>query len=539
MPRSLLLFALTGVVYLLQLIPLTGIFLMMMAASLWPTITINLGFIGLGYEALARPGVSRLWLVAPVVWFGGYAVAATMNHHDFDVLKEALAAQNVGKTMPFAPEHDALVFEPKGGLAVASNVVRSYDVPVAYQTNPNLMTATHLASRIGDAEICRRIREDPLFNDSGIYSSGFHENHTFIRGLCVYYAPEDPALPPVTVSISGKETHPGPWLPYEVDHLRIEDATGRSIDLVVGYSAPLQWWPAPMFGCALNDAAASWDCFAGFGREGRQGLGSTDPAVPGGLLTVVAGALGLKRSAASERRAEIDAAENPLLETVVERQLDVALANLDRVIADPASGVTRPDVAGLGERPDLLAPRADAMIATLARALDGGAKTRGEGLVLESMLAALDDETFRRVGDSILAVFAARPDLDPDAVERTLPTRLGDLGPAALPVLERLAFAPRRPREGPFFGICRVGAPAAYLAERVAEAMPKTSRSDAAHTAAYLALLRMGRPDLADTDPEADSRFMAKRYANMRQTVTPSSPASVCVPYRYWPELDG
>jgi hypothetical protein len=79
MPRSLMFFVATGVVYVLQFVPGIGIILMFMGAMFWPIVWINAGFVSLAIEAwIGR--ISRLWLVAPIAWFGGYYAVAALSH---------------------------------------------------------------------------------------------------------------------------------------------------------------------------------------------------------------------------------------------------------------------------------------------------------------------------------------------------------------------------------------------------------------------------------------------------------------------------
>ena len=50
-PWSLWFFAITLIVYLLQRFPLTGVFLMVVGAAFWSVVLINLGVVGIGFEA--------------------------------------------------------------------------------------------------------------------------------------------------------------------------------------------------------------------------------------------------------------------------------------------------------------------------------------------------------------------------------------------------------------------------------------------------------------------------------------------------------
>lgn len=51
LPKSILLFLFTGVLFLAQCFPIVGVFLMILGAPLWSVITINLGFLLMAREA--------------------------------------------------------------------------------------------------------------------------------------------------------------------------------------------------------------------------------------------------------------------------------------------------------------------------------------------------------------------------------------------------------------------------------------------------------------------------------------------------------
>jgi hypothetical protein len=74
-PLSLILFVVTGVVYVLQTIPYTGIFLMFVMAPFWSVALVNVGFIGVAIEA-AVGRVSRWWLIVPMVFYSAYGAFA-------------------------------------------------------------------------------------------------------------------------------------------------------------------------------------------------------------------------------------------------------------------------------------------------------------------------------------------------------------------------------------------------------------------------------------------------------------------------------
>ncbi len=539
LPVSLVWFAFTGVVFLLQAIPITGIFLMLLLAPFWSIVTVNLGFVSLGVEALMGK-TSRLWLLAPLAWFGGYAVAAHLSHMEFDRLDAQFRQANAGKSVPFSPERDALVFDYKGDgtlSGAASTFAAEYGLPVAYEANKNFKTASHIAHRTGDAALCTELR-DPAYGNAGIHAF-VHGGRKGTAGVCRYTAPEDPVLPAVRVGARGVHKK-GESMPAGLTHIEITRDGAAPVQLTTGMAAPLSWWPLPTIGCWLNSGSPSWQCEAGFMRERLRGLGG-EGAYGGAAIDVLATALGLSKTEPGERPTAADPAALARLRQTITQSVGSATAMLDRMIADPTVRATVHDVPGLRERPDILVPRADGMVRAIGQALDGGHRTREVGTILQSFLAQLPPSDFQRIGPAVLAELAARGTIDSNQISAELAARLGDLGAPAIPVLERLAFASgRRAFAGAIFGLCRVGAPAAHFADTVAAQLAGQKRSSGEiHAAAYVTLLRMGRPDLADSDPDADGRYARKHYESWRASVTPSSPPSVCVSSHGWPRLPG
>ena len=53
--------------------PVFGFFFL--AAPFWSVVTLNVGFLSIGIEAVAGK-VHRAWLVAPMLWFAGYEYVA-------------------------------------------------------------------------------------------------------------------------------------------------------------------------------------------------------------------------------------------------------------------------------------------------------------------------------------------------------------------------------------------------------------------------------------------------------------------------------
>jgi hypothetical protein len=482
--------------------------------------------------------LSLLWLLAPLAWFGGYFVAAALNHQAFDALVREVAQHNANRTLPFISDSAALVIDSSEYelSAVPRGLLESYALHVVYQTSTSAPAAAHRAFRLGPPEICQRI-----FKEQSLRSSGIDRILFLPRGVCGYYTPEDPTLDVVKVTATVGEEE-GFWLPRVVHKIQIAGSSGPSVDLLAGHAKPLRWFPQPLLGCGpISDG---WECAATFMRERAQGLNS-EGAYSDAIVSVIAHALGLEPSPAETRIEGIGAGKSPDFYAILAERLKLSLANLDRIIADPREQVavernrgriSTSEVPALIDRPDLLAVRADKMVTTLVETLDGSVAARDTSNVLQHLIAALDDHDFKRIGENLLRLINSRPDLGAGAIDEAVSARLGDLGVTALPVLERLLDSAKgHLRTGPILGMCRMGPPAGGLAETIANVLMTTDRRDETHEAAYVTLLRMGRADLADRDPDFQSNYKAKHYAEWRTTVSPSSEATVCTDGRVWP----
>ena len=534
LPGSLLLFGLAAVVFGLQLNAYFGAFLLFLGAPYWPVFTVNAGFVGLAAEALVRPGF-RFWIVLPVLWFGGYAGLAALSQHEAARLKLEVAEFNAGKSVPFFKDTQALVVDDKtlalGGLSV--DLLGHYNLPVVYATRVIGAAATpgpphNLAWRLGGQKLCETIQKGAAYRAAGIQAYGMYQDGKFLKNVCNYYAPEEPSKPVVGVRVKSS-SHGLGVTTWTIDDIAIASPDGHAVIVRSGTVQPLGWWPLPVFGCGLGDAGLPARCVAAFMPAAPQPLGR-----PGGSAETIAEALGLKPSSAHERSAEIQNMPMPAsLRGIIEPRVVLSLANLDAIIADPnhGPGLTLSDVGGLDLHQELLDPRAGAMAAALPAALDGGEATRESAGVLEALLAALDQDEFARVGPLLLDVFASRKGLAEGGIDDRLAARLADLGPASLPVLQVLAF-PSRPwvGVGALKGLCRLGKPAAGLADKIAVLLeaPDIARGNGRHAAAYAALMRMGRPDLAAKDPDAAASVLPPGYKEWRASVTPDSPPAVC-----------
>lgn len=562
LPRSFLFFVATGVVFVLQAIPVVGIFLMLMLAMFWSVVLINAGMIGTAIEA-ATGRVSRWWLLLPLIFYGGYWSFAALDHQALRTIGNDYDAADAHVSVPFDPARQALVFEGDG--ADGSWFVQNYNLPVAYSRNTNYPEAFR-SSRMMASAICKKVSEAPALRAAAVYPSWFHDgdaidSRKLEKRFCELGMPERPTQPLVTVAHRTDQVFAG-TLPVSRVTTTVTTPNGRRYILLGGTGAPLSWVPMPAMGCALNSGRAKWECEAGFMRNNFRPIVTGDTRYSRDSF-VLAAALGLKRIAPANRRGGDATLVMAKIAEVEAATLTRQLAAIDAMIADPLAKVKDWDMGVVASRPEALASRAEGIMRGIERAAPAVEpdryRARESGRILAGLLAKLPRDRLVTFGPRILALYRehALPQLPvEDSNKRpeqhwlweneTLIRRLGDLGATALPVLvDPRASVPNVNGAG-IEGLCRVGSPARAVAAPILLANWKNTggfdRDE--RRALFVAMRRIGitPPPLAESADEQRRRERANAFGGVFEKqrapmdvltddwgdVTPASPPRVC-----------
>ena len=540
-PMARIWFLVTYGIMLVLSIPLVGMFLWLFAAPYWLIFTVNLGFAQLIVEAAMRK-VSPAWSLVGLAWFVGYAAVSIHGHIALDRLSEEIATENSSQSPPFDPRTQSLVVVKSDvyGAPSAERLLMTYPLPVVYEEYEDAGDATKpawargrprfTASRLGPAELCDRITDD-----ARLKAVVTQQTKTTIDGtpFCRYTAIEAPDLPIV-------------HLRFEQEKLRMVGAEG-DIDRTTLTSgggkrrvasvkaAPYQYLPMPFFACFINAGASRFECLFEFLKERQRPHPDN--------VALIGKSLGLEPSSPASLSEQIYAAGPAALERAQNLAEAAALAELDRLLAKPVGFIAPFTLRILSARPDLIASRAERLAVAAAEALT----TRENWRDVQSwsdLMVALPDADFRRVGPSFVGAMLARWT---DASGRHFASlsdpliyRLADLGPAALPLLERIGGL------ASIIALCRLGAPAAELTEKI---RPKVFND--LHQGAYdleereamiLALMRQGRADLADAGRQqyeqwaatlrergVSARGWSKDFEEKSRQMTPSSSPDACM----------
>src|SRR5690606_30512056 len=98
-PLSLAIFVATGAPWLLQFLGDLGIVFMVILVPVWSPVVINAGMVGIGMEALVGR-VYRVWLLVPLIFYGGYYGFAINDHFTLTALREAYDEANSKVDLP-------------------------------------------------------------------------------------------------------------------------------------------------------------------------------------------------------------------------------------------------------------------------------------------------------------------------------------------------------------------------------------------------------------------------------------------------------
>jgi hypothetical protein len=244
--------------FALQVIPFTGIFLMIFGGALLAGLLVHVFLIGLFVEAwIGR--VPRILAVIPIIAYGGYYALYAHQTNEIREKSAQLRKENSGKIFDFDPEIHSLVTPD------AQTLVTQYAIPVVYQPDRNFDPERHLAFRLVRSDQCNSLARD---SRNRIIKLGVHFGGVFQNNVCELRFPESP---PKKIVTAVKHGDPEVWKRnWEIG----EQLTEILVDgRVIGSFKTASVWRLPLFpnvaiGCGLISAGTpAWKCFADFIRS--------------------------------------------------------------------------------------------------------------------------------------------------------------------------------------------------------------------------------------------------------------------------------
>lgn len=526
-PYSFAFFVVLAGTILLQFVPLVNI-LMLVTASVWPTLLGNAGLIGIALEATFGR-LARAWLIVPAIAYGSYCAIAIPQHYAAARLQDERAAEAARMRVLFNPAHTALVV---GGRVRSDLLVREYGLPVVFETasdGPERSRSTrYLGKDICAAAAARLPQDTPWVQLQWLDADGDALGAPQGAAGCILQMPESsPDRKLRAIAMLGPNEAEG----FDSSSLDVEMTApdGTRTSLRGGIARPLLWLPAPFIWCgpSLSDEAAGGSgCKAGLLREGDL-RGWHFQKAETEQTSVLAHALGLSPARpAWQANPRTGALVLARLDAYLARQVAEDLVLLDKMIAAPGAPLKLGEARLLWLKafPDHLSSRAEGLMRLLEHEVRTGHPTAQAYHLGSELVSALPDSDVVRFGPRILALYTA------PAVANArghwlwnfdrLVERLGDLGPSAIPVLTI-----RNMRGGQIRALCRIGVPAR---ESAAPLFARFWSKDFGGLELFelaVATQRIGLPmgSVSVFRQQKDRHFLEEAAK-----VTPDSSASVC-----------
>jgi hypothetical protein len=293
-------FVFTVVIALAQTIGILAIFLTLLGAPYWPTVTLNAAFLAMGLDGLTSPHRRRL-LLGPILWFGLYGAALALSHGLLARERSLMHRMQAH----VSPSGSLLLIPGATDASLLSDLtphqlLHSYDLNEVFSRRPGDLAGgrTRLAR-----EACPRTGgwgKTPEGEQGRSISRGGYPSRRpweVAASLCEYTGLAAPSGPVTTIAASNIVRHrglvEGIVQDFTISRPGIAPVTVRSAQL-----SALSWWPVPVIGCHFKGGFGDrWDrgCHAYFDHPSWRGQADNTP------LAVVARALGLRKATIEQR----------------------------------------------------------------------------------------------------------------------------------------------------------------------------------------------------------------------------------------------
>ncbi|MBK3745504.1 hypothetical protein G3A39_40810 [Paraburkholderia aspalathi] len=289
-------FIITGIVYVLQVLPHIGFFMLLLGAPLWSIVTINAGFAAMAFDC-AKGKLPEWLLLVPFIWFGGYYAAAAASYVQANQYEAQFVASNAGKSVAFDPDAQDLILEASARNIVSPEaILKDYEISPVFSEEPNPRCGPITSYSIW-TERCGKGytvvgESSPGCNISTNLISRY-ENGKYIRvaGVCIVDEARKPTKQRVRIGVSQTSTISTKLIESEIKTLAITPSGSNPTYVEMGYTRRLAWFPMPVLGCWPENGMSGWKCHAEFMKTGNKYFGDN----------AIMMALGLKQSPVEDR----------------------------------------------------------------------------------------------------------------------------------------------------------------------------------------------------------------------------------------------
>jgi len=302
LPNSFFFFYMTLALFLLQAFPLTGFFLMFMAAAYWSAVLINIGMIGTIIEVVSGSR-SKWYLLVPITFYVLGAGIFVQEIVARAILKSEMQTHNEQVVVSFDPNRQNLVFEDYSPALI---LVREFGLQSFFAggfRGSDELRFFQLAPK----QICEDLKNSSADQNSDLHilDKIFHVNshegsYETPKNYCLLSIPGHPEKPAIRVSSSNLTSNQQiGTLPVRQTQILIGTTEEKSFAVRAAEASVIYPVPLPYMGCFLNSAASGWECVSGFLRGDWKAVGHQLGSRKGNLLAL-AEALGLKKQTPTE-----------------------------------------------------------------------------------------------------------------------------------------------------------------------------------------------------------------------------------------------
>jgi hypothetical protein len=240
-----------------QWFPPTGVVLMLLLAPAWSLVLLNATLVLMIMDV--RRGAAPRWLIAvPIAAYLINFIAFGISGWQALSLKSEIEARNASQHLAFDPAHDAILAD----RSTSASLVALYHLPVAYA--PKAATDPGLGHYYDLRPVLKPTANQPCSLSDGRGAQLLPPatiNGVVVTNLCVASRPVDTTAPMITVTTRHTTLDRG-LTQASLTEMTLHAPDGRTATYAYGWTSVLSPIPLPFIGCALNDAANSWQCGA-------------------------------------------------------------------------------------------------------------------------------------------------------------------------------------------------------------------------------------------------------------------------------------
>ncbi len=261
--------AIAAIAYVLQLIPVTGIFLMIVGGPIIVGLLMHLMMLHLGAAAaggyIARP-IARPWLIAPVIYYGGGLVLHLLSVSQANNVAEAIAKANASQAAAVAAPFSYLANGIEG-----LELLKRFKVAAAYIRGGNRNSPEYSMYYYARGDECESA--SPGFYYDRRFTSPFQWDRDLFPGhkgadkarQCILMKSVETADPDYAVEHEyDRQSARAALFRQYTETWTARDLRSRQIVARVqtGTLVPLPMVQTILAGCGLNSGNPSWDCAA-------------------------------------------------------------------------------------------------------------------------------------------------------------------------------------------------------------------------------------------------------------------------------------